>query len=755
MAYSTTTTERTAVSEQLIINAILPGLSGVKPNRARGGWSFFCPLEHRKKDAPAAIWVNSEGWISVHCFDCRRNDELRQLLVAPHLRNLPTAPPVAPRPSTTSSRRQPQTDYPVRIWAETTAIPNDADHPARRWFANRNLWRPEVTVPTALRWLPASLARPGPHTGAGSLAALLAKPDDWARAWPLLPDPRAVEIIAVDREGNPALDRPQQGGGLGKRTLGTKAGAVLVLGNPLLSEAEAPVRVAEGVADALALAARFAGPVVASMGDAGMTAEGFAGWLAGAVERVVIHADNDEAGQRAASRLCGAVRIHGGTARAVLPAQGKDSGVVAGDNPFAALTEELARLRRHPGRDERLAPLGSPAPGYAADGRGNHMTTHNGHHHAAAFEGAELTPDMESQALLDLMGLADDIEAGRLTAEGHRLAQEALAVLRRDAERGPASFRQAVAMAQADLRGSLETLTRAIETATPLRVTTWGSTLPEPRRWLIDERLPAGRVALLTGEGGAGKSRLALQLAAGVASGGNNREWITGPHGMMRLGSAVPEDGAGVVFASWEDEPEEFYRRLHQISGQPAPWVKPDRLERLRIVNLVGEGPVWAPAQGRHISTMAELTVTGERLRRLCEHEDARLLVLDPLAAAYASDENARGLVRAFVSHWDAWGQANNCAVLILAHPPKSAGMNYAGSTDWQGAARALWTLQADIDKSAEASPRTWKLEFVKGNYGPRPEPLRLRWDTGGAGLRWEVIGETQGDVEGGYEVDS
>ena len=337
MAYSTTT-ERAAASEQLIINAILPGLRGVKDNRVQGGWSFFCPLEHRKKNAPAAIWVNDDGWISVHCFDCRRNDELRETLVVPHLRNRPS-PPAPPRQPAASPRHQLRTDLPAGIWAETEAIPNDAVHPARRWLANRNLWRPEVEAPTPLRWLPASRTRPRPHTGAGSLVVLLANPNAWAEAWPRLPNPQAVEIIAVDWEGNPALDRPHQDGGLDKRTLGAKTGAILILGDPRLDSIEAPVRIAEGVADAMALAARFSGPAVATMGDAGMNANGFAEWLANAVEGVVIHADNDDAGQKAASRLCGAVRVHGGTARAVLPPEGKDAGVVSSRHSFIELTE--------------------------------------------------------------------------------------------------------------------------------------------------------------------------------------------------------------------------------------------------------------------------------------------------------------------------------------------------------------------------------------------------------------------------------
>ena len=104
------------------------------------------------------------------------------------------------------------------------------------------------------------------------------------------------------------------------------------------------------------------------------------------------------------------------------------------------------------------------------------MTTPNGHHQVDVFEGVELPPDAETQALLELMALADDVEAGRLTEEGHRRARAALTALGRGVEREPSSFRQAVALAQTNLRGSLETLTRAIETANPLRVATWGHT---------------------------------------------------------------------------------------------------------------------------------------------------------------------------------------------------------------------------------------------------------------------------------------
>ena len=283
----------------------------------------------------------------------------------------------------------------------------------------------------------------------------------------------------------------------------------------------------------------------------------------------------------------------------------------------------------------------------------------------------------------------------------------------------------------------------------PITLSTWPEQPdPEPRSWLVNGWLPAGRVALLTGPGGVGKSRLVLQLAAGIASGGNNQEdtWIDAPRDVLKVGTAVAQEGSPVVYATWEDEPEEVWRRLSEISGDAAPWVTPDRLEQLHIADMAGHGPIWAPNGSRHISALATITEAGQHLRRHCEDLEARLLVLDPLAAAYAGDENARGLVRAFVADWDAWGRATNCAVLLVAHPPKSGAL-YAGSTDWQGAVRNMWSLDKDqrgrrpSRSQDDSRPFEWRLSCEKSNYGIKPEPLHLDWDTEGGGLRWKVAG--------------
>ena len=284
----------------------------------------------------------------------------------------------------------------------------------------------------------------------------------------------------------------------------------------------------------------------------------------------------------------------------------------------------------------------------------------------------------------------------------------------------------------------------------PINGDTWIGPWPD-REWLIPGWLPVGRLGMLSGRGGRGKSRLALQLAARMAAmpaergpfvpaarGPGNDKAVSDANLRLDATHTGP-----VVYASWEDEREEAGRRIAKFGADEL--ATPANLTgRLRYLDLRGEGPLWGPGgEARHLAALGGLTTVGQRVRATCEALAARLLVVDSLAGAYGGDENVRALVRAFCADLDKWATGARCAVMLIAHPPKTPGgagagqvdRDYAGSTDWHGAARWRWTL--DTADTGETTPgrnrgKPWTvealaLELVKSSYGPGGKRLFLK----------------------------
>ena len=268
-----------------------------------------------------------------------------------------TAPEPAPVavPPNSSGQTSTKNDHRLLardLWTASEQIPPLPGHPARRWMANRCLWRPELAQAGSVRWIPAtnSLFREL-HQGIGSIAVLMTTPSAWEATWPEPPEPAAVHLVSIDADGMPALDRPEdhtdRGGnprpGLGKRVYGSTTGTVAIIGNPDLEAATAPARVVEGLADGLALAARFEGPAIISIGTPARLAKDIdlVAWLARAAHGVVIHADADDPGQNAARALRRALQDAGAQVRAVLPPEGsgKDCADIARNTPFPPLSE--------------------------------------------------------------------------------------------------------------------------------------------------------------------------------------------------------------------------------------------------------------------------------------------------------------------------------------------------------------------------------------------------------------------------------
>lgn len=278
---------------------------------------------------------------------------------------------------------------------------------------------------------------------------------------------------------------------------------------------------------------------------------------------------------------------------------------------------------------------------------------------------------------------------------------------------------------------------------------------PPPRRWLVNGLMPHGRLTMLTGAGGSGKSRLMLQTAAAVMGEGAGARMLFPdpdlPEGATD-GLGVPKAGVHgrVLWLSWEDEIEEVHRRIAAadaagawpIAALPAEALK----RRLEVVPMgrrrkAGMGALWGPEKGsRHTSTAGAWLAAGRALRAKLRAEDFALCVIDPLGMAFLSNENDRGLVSEFASSLDALAAETDTAVVLAAHPPKSDARTFSGSTAWEGSVRSLLVLGSHptgwyetVTRLEKGAPRSRAQEISapglarpKGNYAPRGDEVRV-----------------------------
>ena len=210
------------------------------------------------------------------------------------------ASPSRPPPSPTTTRTRQAKRQPTR----TLAIPEDARHPARKWLAARNLWHPSKPLPDSIRWLPSDNNRP-PEM-AGSIVHPYAPIPAWLDALPDVPPASSVQLVNIDRDGRPTLDKLGENG-LNKRSLGQLTYAYFLLGVLSPEDAEG-VLVVEGLADGLAVVSHY-NPNAAVIVMAGTSAmynpsPELLEYMA-RFSKVVRVEDRDPAGRNASLRLAG------------------------------------------------------------------------------------------------------------------------------------------------------------------------------------------------------------------------------------------------------------------------------------------------------------------------------------------------------------------------------------------------------------------------------------------------------------------
>ena len=233
--------------------------------------------------------------------------------------------------------------------------------------------------------------------------------------------------------------------------------------------------------------------------------------------------------------------------------------------------------------------------------------------------------------------------------------------------------------------------------------------------WLWYPYIPYGKVTILQGDSGEGKSTFILKLAA-----------------MLTRGEPMPffdDEGAepvNVIYQSTEDDADDtIVPRFIAAGGDP---------ERLLFIS----------EKERYLS------FSDERLLEAIRQTKAKLVVLDPLSAyiGETTSINSANEVRRQFRPLIEIAKEQGCAIVIVHHMNKAVGQKAlhraVGSVDVDAAARSV-LMVARTDKER---PDERIMVQVKSNLAPTGNGILFTIDEGG--IQWrEEIAKTADEVLG------
>ena len=190
-------------------------------------------------------------------------------------------------------------------------------------------------------------------------------------------------------------------------------------------------------------------------------------------------------------------------------------------------------------------------------------------------------------------------------------------------------------------------------------------------RWLWYPFIAVGKITLLQGDPGDGKSTMMMHLIAELSKGG-----------------ALP-DGKTIGMPQ---------RAIYQCSEDGiSDTIKP-RLEKCgadcRNVAFINE------------ETYSGLTLDDERIRQAIIEFRPRLVVIDPIQAYLGSDSDLQiaGRARRLMQRLGMWASMYDCAIVLIGHLNKKEGTKglyrSLGSIDVVAAARSVLQVERDAEKS-------------------------------------------------------
>jgi putative DNA primase/helicase len=278
-----------------------------------------------------------------------------------------------------------------------------------------------------------------------------------------------------------------------------------------------------------------------------------------------------------------------------------------------------------------------------------------------------------------------------------------------------------------EIRAKIEQTAEAVE---PVKTSNFGPVIltmsdveAKPVSWLWRGRFSLGRLSLLIGRPGVGKSFLTLDMAARISTG---RAWPDG--GKCPSGS--------VLLLCCEDDPSDTIKARLDAAGADA--------SKIHLLQGIRAACPKTGEQRETVVTLADIDAIEATLQDM---PDCKLIVIDPIGSYLGRrvdahrDNDVRGVLAPVAALAEKYGPA----VVIVAHSRKSAA-KYAddtamGSRAFTGIVRAAWHLLSDEEDSERRLLLSGKFNLGKPAPGwanriesaipGRDETGRLVWESG------------------------
>ena len=250
-----------------------------------------------------------------------------------------------------------------------------------------------------------------------------------------------------------------------------------------------------------------------------------------------------------------------------------------------------------------------------------------------------------------------------------------------------------------------------VERAGPV-VTCMADVQAEEISWLWPGRIALGRITLLVGAPGCGKSYLTCDLSARISTGSPWPDGKPCERGSVILITA--EDGLGDTIRPRLEVHYADLTRIHHMAAIK----RPDENGKLR----------------ESLYELADVTTLEEVLKRV---PDCKVLIIDPIGSFLGgrTDSDKDNAVRSILAPVARLAERYGVALLIVAHRRKSSGSTAdelaMGSRAFTGIARAVWHLSRDKDNKERRL-------FLPGKNNLAPE---------GTGLAFTIKGQPTGAI--------